>query len=125
MAAFDCHVFVCCNCRQGDHPRGCCDPQGTRALLSALKEELARRKAPRRVRINLAGCLDQCEYGPALVIYPQGIWYGRVQLSDVPRVVEQTILGGCVLQELVIPEACLNTRGRVPWSFRCQGENGP
>ncbi len=123
MPAFDCHVFVCCNQRRADHPRGCCDPQGSRALLAALKEELAGQEKRPRVRINLAGCLDQCEYGPALVIYPQGIWYGRLRREDVPRIVQRTILRGEVIPELAIPPECLGSRGEICWSFRRQQES--
>jgi len=64
------------------------------------------------VRINSAGCLDQCELGPTLVIYPQGIWYGRVQLSDIPRIVEETLRNGRVLDDLLISPEMLNTKGR-------------
>jgi (2Fe-2S) ferredoxin len=56
----------------------------------------------------MAGCLDQCEHGPNLVIYPQGIWYGGVRPEDVPRIVEQTIIKGVVLSDLVIVPECLN-----------------
>jgi (2Fe-2S) ferredoxin len=59
--------------------------------------------------------LDQCEYGPTVVIYPQAIWYGRVKPEDVPRIVEKTVLQGQVLDELVIPDQCLNSKGQVPW----------
>ncbi len=116
MPAFDCHVFVCCNERPGGHPRGCCHPEGS-ALRDALKAELNRHgRSELLARVNQAGCLDQCEFGPTLVIYPRGIWYGRVTLADVPRIVEQTILGRQVLEDLRIPDECLNTKGRVAWT---------
>lgn len=115
MPAFHCHVFVCCNRRAPGHSRGCCDPEGT-AIRDALKAEVKRQAGPElMVRVNQAGCLDQCELGPTLVIYPQGIWYGRVQLADVPRIVRETVLEGRILEDLRIPEECLNTKGRVPW----------
>jgi (2Fe-2S) ferredoxin len=56
----------------------------------------------------MSGCLDQCEHGPNLVIYPQGIWYGGVRLEDVPRIVEETIIKGKILEDLLIPDECLN-----------------
>lgn len=108
MPAFDKHVFVCGNRREEGHPRGCCDPAGTDALRNALRAELQKHKLPILVRVNKAGCLDQCELGPTLVIYPQGIWYGRVQLTDIPRIVEETILHDRVLADLVIPPDQLN-----------------
>ena len=115
MPGFDCHLFVCCNRREPGHPRGCCDPEATGALKAALKEALKKAKVPGLARVNEAGCLDQCEYGPTVVIYPQQIWYGQVTLADVPRIVEETIVGGKILTALTIPDECLNTKGKVPW----------
>ena len=48
------------------------------------------------------------------VFYPQGIWYGGVQIEDVQRIVEETVLSGRVIEHLLIPDECLNTKGRVP-----------
>jgi (2Fe-2S) ferredoxin len=108
MPAFTHHVFVCGNTREPGHRRGCCDPEGRQELRDAFKKELKRVGFQGLVRVNHAGCLDQCEHGPTLVIYPQAIWYGRVTLDDVPRIVRKTILGGEILADLVIPDACLN-----------------
>jgi (2Fe-2S) ferredoxin len=115
MPRFTAHVFVCCNQREPGNSRGCCNPDGSARLREAFKAELKKRGLGAEVRANQSGCLDQCEYGPTVVIYPQGIWYGNVRMSDVPRIVEETIIGGRVLAELQIPDACLNTKGQVPW----------
>ena len=48
-----------------------------------------------------------------MVIYPQAIWYGNVQEEDVPRIVEKTILNDELIEELVIPDEVLNTKGRI------------
>lgn len=112
MAAFTHHIFVCCNRRSPGHARGCCDPDGAERLRELFKSEVEKRGLTPLVRANRAGCLDQCELGPTVVIYPQAIWYGRVQPSDVPRIVEQTILGGQVLEDLLIAEELLNCKGR-------------
>jgi (2Fe-2S) ferredoxin len=64
------------------------------------------------VRANYAGCLDQCECGPTVVIYPQAIWYGGVRPEDVPRIIEETILGGRILEDLLIPDEKLNAKVR-------------
>ena len=63
-----------------------------------------------QVRANKAGCLDQCELGPTVVIYPQAIWYGGVQLGDVSRIIDETIIGGRILEDLLIPPEKLNCR---------------
>lgn len=112
MPAFTQHIFVCGNQRQPG--RGCCNPDGSNALRNALKAAVKSRDLGPLIRVNSAGCLDQCERGPTVVIYPQGIWYGNVQISDVPRIVEETICQGRIIQELLIPDAMLNTKGRGP-----------
>lgn len=111
MAAFTHHIFICGNRREPGHSRGCCDPDGSEALRNAFKAELKKRNLGPLVRANKAGCLDQCELGPTVVIYPQAIWYGGVKLSDVPRIVEETIVHGRILQDLLIADGQLNVRG--------------
>jgi (2Fe-2S) ferredoxin len=108
MPAFTHHIFICCNRREPGHSRGCCDPTGGEALRDAFKTELKKRKLGPLVRANKAGCLDQCELGPTVVIYPQAIWYGGVQLADVPRIIDETIIGGRILEDLLIPAEKLN-----------------
>jgi (2Fe-2S) ferredoxin len=108
MPPFTAHIFVCCNRREPGHSRGCCDPDGSEALRNRFKAELKRRNLGPLVRANQSGCLDQCELGPTVVIYPQGIWYGHVQPDDVPRILDETVIGGRVLEDLLIPGAALN-----------------
>jgi (2Fe-2S) ferredoxin len=108
MPAFTHHVFVCGNVRPPGHPRGCCDPAGGQGLREAFKKELKKARLGPLVRANHAGCLEQCEHGPAVAIYPQGLWYGRVTVEDVPRIVARTIIGGEVLDDLLIADSCLN-----------------
>ncbi len=115
MPPFTCHFFVCCNQREPGHARGCCDPAGNQALKEALKTAMKKRGLGATVRVNEAGCLDQCEFGPTLVIYPQQIWYGNVKPEDVPRIVDETLVAGRIIQELQIPDECLNTKGKTPW----------
>ena len=110
MAKFTHHIFVCCNQRSTDSPRGCCDPDGSEQLRQRFKAELKRRGISGSVRANRAGCLDQCELGPTVVIYPQAIWYGKVQVSDVDRIVEETVLAGRTLDDLQIPDELLNRK---------------
>jgi (2Fe-2S) ferredoxin len=110
MPQFTHHVFICANRREPGHTRASCDPEGEEALKKAFKKEIERRGLKPLVRANTAGCLDQCELGPTVVIYPQAIWYGGVKLSDVPRIVEETIVGGRIVEELRIPDERLNCR---------------
>lgn len=110
MPKFTSHIFICCNRREPGNSRGCCDPEGEQRLRNCFKAQLKRRNLGPLVRANMAGCLDQCEHGATVVIYPQGIWYGGVTLEDVPRIIEETIVQGRVIEDLRIPDACLNAR---------------
>lgn len=111
MPKFTHHIFVCCNRREPGHSRGCCDPEGSEHLKNIFKNEVKRRGLTPQVRANKAGCLDQCERGPTVVIYPQEIWYGGVTAEDVPRIIEETIVNGRVIEEFLIADECLNTKG--------------
>src|SRR6476660_2124343 len=107
MPAFEHHIFICCN--QRDPASRCsCDPEGSEKLKDCFKKEVKQRGLKGKVRANAAGCLDQCELGPTVVIYPQGIWYGRVTPEDVPRIIARTLLGGEILNDLLIQDTCLN-----------------
>lgn len=107
MPAFSDHIFVCGNVRSPGHRRGCCDPEGADRLRNQLKLLVKSRGLGTRVRVNKAGCLDHCEHGPTMVIYPQGIWYGGVKEADLPRIVDETIVRGKILDDLLISDDCL------------------
>jgi len=104
MAPFARHVFVCGNARADDHPRGSCDPSGEGALHKAFKQAVADHGLQRTVRANKSGCLDQCEKGPSVVVYPDNVWYGRVSEADVNEIVDEHIIGGRPVQRLLMPE---------------------
>jgi (2Fe-2S) ferredoxin len=101
---FDRHVFVCENRRPDGAPRGCCAARGGSAVKEALKAALRARGLDRRIRANSAGCLDACEHGVAMVVYPEGVWYGGVTPEDVPEIVERHLVGGQPVARLLIPD---------------------
>ncbi len=109
MPPFARHVFVCGNARAADHPRGCCDALGEGALHKLFKQALADRGLQRSVRANKAGCLDQCEHGPTVVVYPDGVWYGQVSAGDVAEIVDRHLVGGEPVARLRLADACINT----------------
>jgi (2Fe-2S) ferredoxin len=94
------HVFVCENRRDPGDPRGCCAAKGSEAIRAALKDELARRGLKKEVRANGAGCLDACAFGPSIVVYPEGVWYGGVTVEDVPEIVESHLVNGVPVERL-------------------------
>ena len=108
MPKFKKHIFICMNQREEGHPRGCCDASGQGELQRLFKTELAKRGV-KLVRANKSGCLDQCELGPTVVVYPDEVWYGGVQLSDVNEIIESHIVNGKPVERLRIPDEVLNT----------------
>ena len=108
MPKFGKHIFICGNQRPSGAPRRCCDPEGRAELQKLFKEKLAERGLKRKVRANQSGCLDQCEHGPNLVVYPDAVWYGQVTLGDVDEIIESHIVCGKPVERLVLPESCLN-----------------
>ena len=54
------------------------------------------------VRINLAGCLDRCEFGPTVVIYPDGIWYSIKNEAEIDLIIHNHILNDEVVEALVL-----------------------
>ena len=109
MAKFTRHIFICTNQRPPENPRGCCDREGLAALQLAFKQELATRGLRDQVRANRAGCLDQCEHGPTVVIYPDAVWYGGVRPEDVAEIVESHVINQIPVARLLLHEDCINT----------------
>ena len=101
---FRLHLFICENQREGDDPRGSCGARDAAAVRQAFKVELARRGLKGEIRANGAGCLDACSQGPALVVYPEGVWYGHVRPEDVPEIVERHLMGGQPVERLRLRE---------------------
>ncbi|KAB7732939.1 (2Fe-2S) ferredoxin domain-containing protein [Rudanella paleaurantiibacter] len=92
------HVFICTN--QKDAPKKSCGTEHGLALVEAFKQELTARGLQKEIRAQRAGCLDACAFGPALVVYPEGTYYGNVQIADVPELVEKHLVGNEVVERL-------------------------
>ncbi len=103
MAKFLRHLFVCTNERAPGDARGSCSARGALEVAAALKEKVHACGLKRVVRVNKAGCLDQCERGVTLVVYPEAAWYGGVTLADVDELVERHLVGGEPVRRLEIP----------------------
>jgi len=90
---FERHVFCCTNVRPEGHERGCCSGKGSVALREYMKAK-ARSLGIGRLRINASGCLDRCELGPTMVIYPEGVWYGYATKADIDEILQTHIVEG-------------------------------
>ena len=102
MIPYERHVFVCENRRAEDNPKGCCAAKGAAEIRDRLKKLAYDAGLKGRVRINSAGCLDQCARGVTIVVYPEAVWYGRVTLDDVDELFREHVLSGRAVERLRI-----------------------
>jgi (2Fe-2S) ferredoxin len=100
MPPYRLHIFVCTNRRPDDNPKGSCGQKGSEAIHQRFKEELAKRGLKGEIRANTSGCMDACAFGVTVVVYPEGVWYGRVKLEDVDEIIESHIIGGKPVERL-------------------------
>ena len=98
---FEKYVFICTNERATDSPRGCCISKNSLELLTRLKRA-ARAEGLEDVRVNKAGCLDNCEDGPSCVIYPEGTWYTLPDDDEGLERILEHLRGGDVAEDFVI-----------------------
>ncbi|HEV8048747.1 MAG TPA: (2Fe-2S) ferredoxin domain-containing protein [Terriglobales bacterium] len=78
-------------------------------MQKLFKQKLAERGLKSTVRANQSGCLDQCEHGPNLVVYPDAVWYGGVTLADVDEIIDSHIVGAKPVERLRMKDSCINT----------------
>jgi (2Fe-2S) ferredoxin len=94
------HVFVCTNDK--DAPKKCCGSENGMKLVEAFKAEMTAKGLIPTMRAQRAGCLDTCGQGPSVAIYPEGVFYGKVQLEDVAEIVESHLVNNVPVERLVI-----------------------
>ena len=104
VPGFQRHVFVCTNERPEGHPKGCCKHRGGVGVRDELKNQLKQLGLSKIIRANNAGCLDQCEQGVTVVVYPEQVWYGHVTVEDLPELVEKHLVGGEAVERLMLPD---------------------
>lgn len=102
MSYYRHHVFVCLNRR--DDGRACCAEHHSEELQAYAKERVKAlgQSGAGKVRVNKAGCLDRCEQGPVMVVYPEGVWYTFIDHKDIDEIVESHLVGGTPVERLRI-----------------------
>ena len=101
---FDTHVFCCINERAPGHSRGCCKEKEASELRDYMKNKAKKLGADKKIRINTSGCLDRCEQGPVMVIYPEAVWYSYNSREDVDEILERHIKKGELVERLMLPD---------------------
>jgi len=94
------HVFFCCNQRAAGET--CCNNSGAQQMRDYAKKQVKALglAGEGKVRVNQAGCLDRCELGPVMVVYPEEVWYTYVDKQDVDEIIEEHLKNGRVVERL-------------------------
>lgn len=96
------HIFVCTSCRVNGMQKGLCYSKDSVKVVQKFMEEVEDRDLINEVMVTNTGCFGVCSKGPIVVVYPEGTWYGNVQVEDVERIMDEHIEGGKVIEDLVI-----------------------
>ena len=96
------HVFFCLN--QRENGEACCMNKGAEAAFDHMKARVKKLglNGEGKVRINRSGCLDRCELGPVMVVYPQAVWYTFVDNDDIDEIIESHLLNDKVVERLLL-----------------------
>ncbi|HJL72902.1 MAG TPA: (2Fe-2S) ferredoxin domain-containing protein [Nitrospinaceae bacterium] len=102
MSRFQKHLFICNNKRTDDDPRGSCFACGADNLLDYAKGRIHEMGLKGKVRVNKAGCLDACAHGPAMVVYPDDVWYSPQTKEDMEEIITEHVRDNRVARRLAI-----------------------
>lgn len=82
-----------------------CTSSNSDGIAQKFGEELKAKGLEDEVRIVRTGCFGLCEMGPVVVVYPEGVFYSKVKVEDVPEIVEEHLLKGRIVKRLVYGES--------------------
>jgi (2Fe-2S) ferredoxin len=97
------HILVCTQGRPPGHPRGCCQEKGSPALFNAFLDEFQKRNLWGAFQVTNTGCLGPCQNGGSVLVYPEGVMYGKVTAADVAAIIEEHLLGEQPVERLQVP----------------------
>ena len=102
MSHYKRHIFFCTNQRADGE--ACCQNHGANDMRTYAKErvKVLVPKSAGRMRVNSAGCMDRCEKGPVMVVYPEAVWYRYGSKADIDEIINEHLLHGRVVERLKI-----------------------
>lgn len=102
MSYYQQHVFFCVNQREAGAT--CCNDYNAQQMRDYAKEQIKSLKlaGKGKIRINNAGCLDRCNEGPVMVIYPEETWYTYIDKDDIDEIIEEHLKNGRIVERLKI-----------------------
>lgn len=98
---FRCHLFWCGHSREGTEKPSCAE-NGSYEIGPALKQAMRDRGLRNEVAVTKSGCLGQCSVGPAMIVYPEGVWYSVPTLEDALEILDSHLEKGKIVERLVI-----------------------
>lgn len=109
MSYYRHHVFFCTNQREPSpdgRTRPCCATHDASAMRDHVKKRVKKLNLAGAggVRVNNAGCLDRCEEGPCVVVYPEAVWYTYVDQDDLDEIVDRHLVKGQIVERLRLPD---------------------
>ncbi|MDD3517510.1 MAG: (2Fe-2S) ferredoxin domain-containing protein [Chromatiales bacterium] len=101
MSYYKRHIFFCTNRREDGN---CCDNYHATELRAYAKNRVKGLGLAGKggVRINSAGCLDRCNEGPVIVVYPEAVWYTYVDEQDIDEIIQEHLVNGREVARLKI-----------------------
>lgn len=84
-------ILVCMNATHDGEDRPTCASACSETFLKTLKEEVKKRGLQGKVRALKSGCMDLCEKGPNVMVYPEGVLYSGLTVEDVPTLLEKVL----------------------------------
>jgi (2Fe-2S) ferredoxin len=97
---YDKHIFICTNQRaEGAKRRSCGEAHGME-IVDAFKSKLKAMNLPIKLRAQKSGCLDICDFGQTVVIYPEGVFYVGVEMNDIDEIINEHIINNRIVERL-------------------------
>jgi len=97
---YDKHIFICTNQRPPAAPRKSCGEAHGLEIVDAFKKKLKEMNLPVKIRAQKSGCLDICDFGQTIVVYPEGVFYVGVELGDIDEIINEHIINNRPVERL-------------------------
>ena len=98
------HVFVCTQGRPPGHPRSSCSQHGCAEVYEEFLWQLQNRNLFNQVQVTATGCMGPCSEGPTVLVYPEGVMYGKLSKADVAELFDGHLQGGEPLTQRLMTE---------------------
>ncbi len=95
------HVFICMQSRAAFHPRPSCSAKAGE-VAEEFYAQLEKRKLFDKVAVSTSSCFGPCMAGPSVLVYPEGVMYGKVKKEDVAEIFDQHLQGEQPVERLVM-----------------------